>query len=306
MRCCCVRCPFADAGQLVLIKETHPQAGVISAGYLDILDWRAQSHSFQSLAAYSDTHQNFAQLVVNGEPESVRTVYASSDLFPTLGIRPRLGRTFLPAEDSDSGIHVAVISHRLWESRFAADPSVIGKTVQVNTESFTVIGVMPPDAQYPVETDLWLPLAQLDSGERSSRQYHATDAIARLRPGVTREDAAVELNTIAARLAQSYPATNRNIGVRVTSLRDSLVGRLRPTLLALFGSVALVLFIACANIANLLLVRASNRQREIAVRTRAGSFARATAAAISGGESGAVDRRIAAPASCLPSPPCLC
>jgi predicted permease len=263
--------PFHDAGRLVLIKETHPQAGIISASYQDFLDWRAQSKSFESLAAYSDQHHDFAQLATDGQPQSVRNAFASADLFPTLGIRPELGRGFLPSEDSDAGIHVAVISHRLWESRFARDPSVIERMVQVNGQSFTLVGVMPAGRQYPVDTDLWLPFSQLDQAERTNRQYHAADAIGRLRSGVSRADAAVELNTIAARLAQSYPATNRTIGVRLTPLRDALVGQLRPTLLALFGSVALVLFIACANIANLLLVRATHREREIALRMALGA-----------------------------------
>ncbi len=264
--------PFHDAGRLVLIRETHPRAGVLSASYQDFLDWRAHAKSFESMGAYSDVHHGYSQLVPGGaQPQSVRTVPASADLFPTLGIQPEIGRGFLPAEDTDSGLHTAILSHRLWESRFAADPGVVGRAVEIDGQSFTIVGVMPAGRQYPLETDLWLPLAQLDKGERSNRQYHAVDVIARLRPGVSRDEAAVELSTIATWLEQSYPATNRGIGVRITSLRDALVGELRPALLALFGSVALVLFIACANIANLLLVRATNREREIALRLALGA-----------------------------------
>jgi predicted permease len=266
--------PFHDAGRLVLIRETHPQAGNISASYQDVLDWKAQSKSLEGLAAYSDVHHGYAQMTVAGQTQSVRAAFASSELFPTLGIEPQLGRGFLATEDRDSGLRDVVISHRLWQSRFAGDPGAVGRTVELNGQEFSVVGVMPAGKQYPLETDIWLPLAQLDEGERTNRQYHAVDAIGRLRPGVSRRDAEVELNTIAARLAQSYPATNRSIGVSTMPLRDSLVGQLRPTLLALFGAVALVLFIACANIANLLLVRATQRQREIAVRLALGATRR--------------------------------
>ncbi len=263
--------PFTHADRLVLIRETHPKAGTISASYHDVLDWRAQAKSFETLAAYSDVHHDDSQVVTGNQAYPLRAAYATSDLFPTLGLRPQMGRNFLPAEDSDSGLHSAMLSHRVWATRFASDPSVIGQAIQINGQSFNIIGVMPAGQQYPAETDLWLPFAQLNEGERTNRQYHVADAIGRLRDGVSVEQASVELNTIANRLAQSYPATNRSVGIKVTPLRNALVGQLRPTLLALFAAVGLVLFIACANIANLLLIRAANRQREIAVRTALGA-----------------------------------
>ena len=263
--------PFAQADRLVLLREIHPKAGTISASYRDVLDWRAQAKSFDAIAAYSDVHHGYSQVVTNNQAYSLRAAYATSDLFSTLGLRPQLGRNFLAAEDTDSGLHSAILSHHIWATRFASDPSVIGQTIRINGQSFTVVGVMPAGRQYPTETELWLPFAQLDEGERTNRQYHAADAIGRLRDGVTADQASVELDTIADRLAQSYPATNRSVGIKLTPLRDALVGQLRPTLLALFAAVGLVLFIACANIASLLLIRAANRQREIAVRTALGA-----------------------------------
>jgi len=120
--------PFRDASQLVLIRETHPQAGGISASYQDFLDWKAQAKTVENLAAYSDVHHGYAQMTVSDQTQSVRAAFASSDLFPTLGIEPQLGRGFTAAEDHDRGLHVAVISHELWQSRFAGDPGAVGST----------------------------------------------------------------------------------------------------------------------------------------------------------------------------------
>jgi putative ABC transport system permease protein len=193
----------------------------------------------------------------------------SYDLFPLLGLKPILGRNFLPEEEQPTNNRVAILSQSLWRRGFANDPGVIGKSVQLDGASFTVVGVM--GEQYPLETDFWLPLSHLSNIDLTSRRHHSVQAVGRLKPGVTVEQARKEMETIAERLRQLYPSTNKNLGVELTPMRHHLAGNLRPIVLLVFAAVALILLIACANVSNLLLAQSAGRQREMAIRAAIGA-----------------------------------
>jgi putative ABC transport system permease protein len=261
--------PFADADQLVMIWETQPDVRGPVGSYPDFQDWRAQAQSFQGMTAFSNKRYGKAELVGHSETVEAQGMLVSQDLFPLLGLNPMFGRNFLPEEEQPVNNRVMILSQSLWRRGFASDPGIIGKSVQLNGASFTVVGVM--GEQYPLETDFWLPLSHLSQIDLTSRRHHSVQAVGRLKPGVTIEQARREMETIAERLRQLYPATNKNIGVELTPMRHHLAGGLRPIVLLVFGAVALVLLIACANVSNLLLAQSAGRQREIAIRAAIGA-----------------------------------
>jgi predicted permease len=264
--------PFQRADRIVTINETHPQvAGLGPATFPDYLDWRSQQSSFEQVAAYSGTSSDTMSLVMEDHGEQVHTVLASSNLFSLLGVTPSLGRTFVEQDDTSRANHVVVISAEAWHRYLGADRTVIGRNVDLNGVSYTIIGVLPPGAAYPATGEFWMPLSLLDKESQASRVWHTVDVLGRLKPGVGFVQAQADMQTIAARLAHVYPATNRNIGVLLTPLHERLVGSLRPAILSLMGCVVLVMLIACANVANLLLVRAAAHLREVAVRQALGA-----------------------------------
>jgi len=265
--------PFAEPERLVGVWEANasrnsPRNTVSPANYLD---WRSQNTVFEDIAAvYSTT----GSLTGTGEPEEIAVQGATAGLFPVLGLRPVLGRVFTASEDIPDGPRVAVLSHELWRRRYGADPAVVGGTIQLDGSAYTVTGVMPPGTRTvgrDDRPDIWVPMGfdpAVNYREASGRYLQA---VARLQPGVSVERAQAELATIAARLAETYPAFNTNWSVNLVPITEQVVGQVRRPLALLGGVVLFVLLIACANVANLQLAQATARKREMAVRAALGA-----------------------------------
>ena len=258
--------PFPHPERMVMVWEKPPDGGRNVVSTLNFLDWKNQNSVFDAMAA-----QGGATMTLTGadQPVMLRVGLVSAPYFNIFGAEPLLGRTFAPDEDQPGKQHEAVLSHRVWENRFGADPGLIGRTISLDGEAYTVIGVMPPglfDRSWP---DLWAPLAFQPTD--LTRDYHWLVSFARLKPGVTLEQARQQMNSIALRIAHDYPKSNKGWGATVTRYADTMVDNdLRKTLLVLLAAVGAVLLIGCVNLANLLLVRGAGREREVAIRAAMG------------------------------------
>lgn len=260
---------FPELDRVMAVWEAVPKAGVrrSSIAPANYLDWQKQNSVFESLAAERGWSAN---LTGSGDPEYLEALQVTPNFFAVTSVPPLLGRTFLENESRPGHARVTVISYAMWQRQFAADPGIVNKSITLNGESHTIVGVMPREFDFPPSTALWRPLV-LAEKEASIRDTKYLRVIGRLKPSVSLEQARAEMQTISSRLAQAYPETNAGLGVSVVPLAEDASFGSRGFVLVLMGAAFFLLLLACANVANMQLARATSRQREIAIRIALGA-----------------------------------
>jgi putative ABC transport system permease protein len=260
--------PYPEPEGILLLWEKPPGGGNNVVSAMNFLDWRSQSSSFTGVAAITGRSMTLSG---SGEPTLMRVARVSAAYFDILGVKPKLGRTFASDEDTPGKEHVIVMSHRLWTTQFGGDAGVVGRSVTLDGEAYTIIGVLPEGSVFDrTFNQMWRPLA-FTAAERT-RNFHWLQVYARLKPGVSIEQARAEMDAIGGRIAQDFPDSNKGWGVSIVRYMDSIVGpQLRSSLYVLLSAVGMLLLIGCANLANLTLARGTSREREVAVRASLGA-----------------------------------